>query len=59
MLLMFIAVGYKFTDDDRTNIKAKLSGVERELFTRYLDANSMCLEEIGDTIPVSSSHNIM
>jgi len=56
---MFIAVGYKFTEDDRTNIKAKLSGVERELFTRYLEANSMCLEEIGDTIPVSSSHNIM
>ncbi|XP_063687544.1 uncharacterized protein LOC134820841 [Bolinopsis microptera] len=53
MLLMFIAVGYEFSDDDRRKIKAKLSGVERELFTRYLEANSMCLEEIGDTIPIN------
>ena len=60
---MFIAVGYEFSNDDRAKIKAKLSVVERDLFSRYLEADLICLEEEGDTIPVSklftNSYRIM
>ena len=49
---MFIAVSYKFSDSDKTKITAKLSGVGKELFLRYLEADLICLEEAKYTIPV-------
>ena len=49
---MFIAIGFKFSSADREKLKAMLSGVERDLFSRYLEADLVCLEERKQSIPV-------
>ena len=52
---MFIAIGYKFSSADREKLKVMLSGVERDLFLRYLEADLVCLEERKQSIPVRNN----
>ena len=51
MVLLFVAVGYTFTKDDKETISKKM-GDSADIFSNYMDRGLVCLEESGDNLKV-------